>query len=465
MASQDPPQAEPGPELADSDARVALRRRFARTGTSTPNIRTTSRAKTPALAGAALLVLATSLLAGTDRGPSANRAFANDSHRGRAAGRDQLGPGRGADAVLATESLSPTGTGSRPAGSATPPGPSKIGPGLSTLDPSDPGPSKPGLSKSGWVGRASGGAPASHGRPDAAGLTHPASTPQALAGAHLYPAAAHVAPKVSVPKAPAGWQISAVHLGYRGQDRYYLVARPQRVTASRLPLLIVLPGRAMTPAHIEGSSGFLQWVGQAVVVYPDGYGESWNAGYCCGAAHRAGVNDIAFIEDVIASVLHSQPGTSARSVYLAGFSNGGRMALLMACADPGAFAGIAAVEAVPVSSCARTDPVPIIEIAQTGDPLLTIPADAPPKRIAGRTEITVDTLVGQWRDREGCSARPAVSSYAGGNLRVYSWTGCDRPGRVELAVYRGGAHRWPRGGPSEPSAQQLIWSFFDPARR
>lgn len=41
------------------------------------------------------------------------------------------------------------------------------------------------------------------------------------------------------------------------------------------------------------------------------------------------------------------------------------MALDMACAGPGAFAGVAAVEAVAVSSYLRTVPVPLMEIAYT----------------------------------------------------------------------------------------------------
>ena len=260
-----------------------------------------------------------------------------------------------------------------------------------------------------------------------------------------------------LPRFP-GWNLSKVDLATGGRQRYFLVARPTVVTEPNLPLLLVLPGRDMTPATIARASGFLKLVGQAVVVYPAGFANSWNAGYCCGVAHLAGVNDVAFLEAVIRTVLATQPGTSARAVYIAGFSNGGRMALDMACADPGAFAGVAAVEAVSVAPCLRTRPVPLLDVASTGDPLITVAADAPPKHIAGHAEITVAALVDRWRALDACG--PAATSTAYSIMTFSQWTACGGGGRVGLSVYRGGRHAWPHGAPGTPPAQRVIWDFF-----
>ena len=263
-----------------------------------------------------------------------------------------------------------------------------------------------------------------------------------------------------VPPAPAGWTITAQHLTSEGRTRAYLVARPTASSpaAPPLPILMVLHGRMLTPAGTERITGFLPLVGRAVVVYPAGYDESWDAGYCCGGARRAGIDDVAFLRSVIRRVVASQPGTSAHDVYLVGYSNGGRMAYRMACADPGAFAGVAAVEAVAVSSCARTIPAPLIEVVSRGDPLLTIDAGAPPKHIAGRSEETVAALMSQWRRLEGCP--PGATAAVAGDVTTTRWTGCRRGSRVVLAVYGGGSHAWPRGGGPTPSAQQLISTFF-----
>jgi polyhydroxybutyrate depolymerase len=226
-----------------------------------------------------------------------------------------------------------------------------------------------------------------------------------------------------------------------------------------MPVLVVLPGRTLTPAAIERITGFLALVGGAVVVYPAGYDQSWNAGYCCGGAHRAGVNDVAFLRSVVRAVVATQPGTSPHDVYLVGYSNGGRMAYRMACADPGAFAGVAAVEAVAVSPCAGREAVPLIEVASTGDPLLAVNADAPPRHIAGHAEETVAALLAHWRRLEGC--RGGAAHAVLGAVTTAEWRSCRGGGRIELARYRGGSHAWPQGSPGTPSAQALISAFFD----
>ena len=141
-------------------------------------------------------------------------------------------------------------------------------------------------------------------------------------------------------------------------------------------------------------------------------------------------------------------------MYLVGYSNGGRMAYRLACADPGAFSGVAAVEAVAVSSCSQVRPVPLIEVASTGDPLLTIPASGRPKHIAGHVETTVTALVRDWRQLEGCT--PASTTTAYPSLRTTQWSHCDGQGRVALAVYQGRqpplAGRRDRGPPRPASS-------------
>ncbi|HWG72539.1 MAG TPA: hypothetical protein VG184_00640 [Acidimicrobiales bacterium] len=270
-----------------------------------------------------------------------------------------------------------------------------------------------------------------------------------------------------VPLAPPGWTITSERLRWDGLDRYYLVARPvassQPVapggrSGATLPVLVVLHGRMMTPASAERVTGFLSEVGRAIVVYPAGYDESWNAGYCCGGASRAQMNDLGFIESVVHKVVNTEPGASPHGVYLVGYSNGGRMAYRLACSDPGAFAGVAAVEAVPVAPCDSTTPVPLIEVASTADPLLTVNAGAPPKYMAGRAEVTVQVLTEQWRHRDGCTA--AASASTRGALVATVWSHCAAGSRIELALYRGGSHAWPRGSAATPSAQEVIWSFF-----
>jgi polyhydroxybutyrate depolymerase len=281
------------------------------------------------------------------------------------------------------------------------------------------------------------------------------------AAAPVTPIAAAASPPAPGPALSGGWRAHTETISVGGSPRtYLLVRRPGTTAAAHLPVLVVLHGRGMTPAATEAMTGFRPVVGGAILVYPAGVGLSWNAGTCCGAAHQQGVDDVSFIGAVVKEVLHTQADASSRQVFVAGFSNGGRMAFRLACALPGVFAGIASTEAVPVHPCPDGRALPVLEMAAVGDPLLSI--DGPPRPRAGEpTEPTVTQVVADWRTIDGCS--PAASVVRSGRLTTTTWATCSGAGRVELALYQSGGHTWPVGGDGAPPAQQVIWRFFHPA--
>ena len=94
-----------------------------------------------------------------------------------------------------------------------------------------------------------------------------------------------------------------------------------------------------------GFSGFAEQAARrgAIVVLPEGYQFSWNAGVCCGAAVTKQIDDLGFLQRLL-SIIQHQFGDQTRPVYVVGFSNGGFMALRLACAGT-RLAGIAIVEA------------------------------------------------------------------------------------------------------------------------
>jgi polyhydroxybutyrate depolymerase len=198
-------------------------------------------------------------------------------------------------------------------------------------------------------------------------------------------------------------------------------------------------------------------VGPAISVFPSGYDQSWDAGSCCGAAYSAGVDDVSFLEAVVREVLRTQPDAAQR-VYLVGYSNGGRMAMRMACADPGAFAGVAAVEAVPAAPCEAMTPLPTLLVASSEDPLLTVATTGAPKQIQGWVEPTVGATVTELEHLDGCRGSGSVA--VTGTLTSTSWSTCAGSGRLEYDLYQGGSHRWPRGGGPTPAAEALIARFL-----
>ncbi|MCE3555681.1 hypothetical protein LWC33_30085 [Pseudonocardia sp. RS11V-5] len=135
-----------------------------------------------------------------------------------------------------------------------------------------------------------------------------------------------------------------------GPDRHLGTARTFRTVTpahafaeARLPLLIVLAGRGEGGWTALRTTGFLPLArsGRAVLAYPDGVGRSWNAGAgCCGLAGRQRPPDTAFVAAVAATSVRDLPIDPSR-IYLAGYSNGGKLAYSVLCADPARYAGVA----------------------------------------------------------------------------------------------------------------------------
>lgn len=255
-----------------------------------------------------------------------------------------------------------------------------------------------------------------------------------------------------------GWSVSTHDLIAGHLVRSYLMIRPPVHPGSSLSVVVVLHGRGMTPAAMERTSQVLPVLGQAIAVFPAGWASSWNAGGCCGVAHKEAIDDVAFLDDVVHQVLTTQPDAALHRVYLVGYSNGGRMAMRMVCAEPGMFAGLAVVEAVPVASCAGTVPLPTALIDSTGDPLLTIPTYGAPKTVQGYREPSVGATVNDWRELNGCTVRATTSTT--GSVISTLWSSCHGQGGVDYDLYQGGSHGWPTDGPTTPSAQSLIGRFL-----
>ena len=258
-----------------------------------------------------------------------------------------------------------------------------------------------------------------------------------------------------------GWTVTSHQLRFDGSVRDFLLARPAPSAAARLPVLVVLHGRRMAPADIARLSGFGRVVGHAILVYPAGLGGSWNAGACCGTAHALQANDVQFLSDVVGTVKATQPDASPGKAFLAGFSNGGRMAFQMACLRPDLFAAVAVVEAAPVAPCGSVTPVPMLVVASTGDPFLNLDGRRPRITIGSYVEPTVNQVLAAWRSRDGCAG--LGRSTVVGQLTATTWSACANGASVALDLYVGNRHQWPPGTATTPSAQSEIWRFFQRA--
>lgn len=272
-------------------------------------------------------------------------------------------------------------------------------------------------------------------------------------------------PKPSAPAAtpfvaplPSGWVRGLESITVDGMARSYLVIRPAKVSTTRLPVLMELAGNGATP-DVEAARGdFVGVTGPAILVYPAGYGLTWDAGNCCGPAMWDHVDDVGFLTAVVHQVLRTQPDVNPKEVYLSGYSNGGKMVFLMACAAPRLFTAFAAYGAVNATPCQNPAPVSLLEVVASADPELTMRRGGHSPAVNGYAGPSVLDQVDQFRRAAGCTAATSVRKQ--GTLTSTTWTRC-RPGTtVQLSVYLGGNHDWPQGNGATPSAEQVMWTYF-----
>ena len=240
-----------------------------------------------------------------------------------------------------------------------------------------------------------------------------------------------------------------------GLSRTYVTFVPDHPAAARIPALVVLHGLGVTPDQEADRDGLipLAFAGDAELVYPAGYQQSWDGGSCCGPAQTSDIDDVSFVATLLRQV-QSDPELSGD--YLIGYSNGGKVAFRVGCADPTLMTGLISVHAVPGTSCPPGAPVSLLQVASTKDPRVTYDSTTQAHVVGGFREATVVAQVAAWRGRDACDGAPVAATT--GQLTAETWH-CTAGTRVELATYAGGDHTWPTGGNGTPSAAEVIWAF------
>ena len=217
-----------------------------------------------------------------------------------------------------------------------------------------------------------------------------------------------------------------------------LVDVAPRVAAHRpLPLVVVLHGRWQTPWRAERMEGWDRYAarGQAVIAYGAGYGGSWNAGWCCGAAQRARLDDVAY---VVAAIRREERRhvVDRRRVFLVGFSNGGMLAYDVACTHADLLSGLAVVAgSLETATCRPARALNVIDVE--GDHDRVVPdAGSPYSPVAGAPIRPVADSLRPW-------LRLANTRFA-----------------VRLVRLAGIGHEWPTVRDGQWDATSQIWHFL-----
>jgi polyhydroxybutyrate depolymerase len=222
------------------------------------------------------------------------------------------------------------------------------------------------------------------------------------------------------------------------------------------PLVLNFHGLFGSPSQ---QADFSQFDGAAeahgmLVAYPEGIGQSFNGGVCCGEASSSGIDDVAFARAIVADVSAKMCVDPSR-VYATGMSNGGHMAHRLACEAADVFAAAASVTGVLslAGPCTPSRPISMVQFHGTADNIVGF---AP-----------VPAMMADWAARNGCSA-VSETTFEQGDMHCETWPGCDAGVEVSSCTIDGGGHCWPGNGDclfghssTELHASEAIATLFD----
>jgi polyhydroxybutyrate depolymerase len=249
-----------------------------------------------------------------------------------------------------------------------------------------------------------------------------------------------------------------------GGSRATVVDLPPTTGAEPVPLLVMLHGYGSTGADHESYFRFAASAAARGFAYahPDGTVDRdgqrfWNATDACCDFESTGVDDSAYLADLVAEVGRTRV-IDPKRVYFVGHSNGGFMSYRMACEHADVVAAIVSLAGATFAKrtdCAPSEPVAVLEIHGTADDVVQFRGGrlsdfgAPGDKSA---YPGVNATVASWEVYDGCDATVARSATtldidAGittgsrpAETTVDTWTDCAPGGHVELWTIRGGHH-------------------------
>lgn len=186
----------------------------------------------------------------------------------------------------------------------------------------------------------------------------------------------------------------------------------------------------------------------ALLVIPEGIGDSFNAGRCCGEAWQEKVNDVAFTSALIDEA-QSRYCVREDQIVVTGMSNGALMAHRVGCELAGRIRGIAPI-AGPLhieEACEPARPIRVLQMHGTADDQMPFQGGAgnPPVSVPGDlTFAAIPDSMERWRQALGCE-HTTETTYQKGDASCAVWQGCPAGAYLELCAIAGGGHTWPGG--------------------
>lgn len=259
-----------------------------------------------------------------------------------------------------------------------------------------------------------------------------------------------------------------------GRARSYLLHVPPALGTDPRPLVVELHGGGGNAAgmerltHLSAQTDPRGWL----IVAPDGVDRRWNDGR---PGVGSGVDDVAFIRALIDDVARRTPVDRSR-VFATGISNGAMMSGRLACelaAEIAAVAQVAGTIGVEAqSACAPAEPVSVLVIAGTADPLVPYDGGVVGEALglSRGAVVGAEQYVTDWLARDGLTNADRRVAQLRPDTTVMQAAHPAGP-RVAFYAVAGGGHTWPGGPQYLPrfligsttrtfDASQVIVDFF-----
>jgi polyhydroxybutyrate depolymerase len=273
---------------------------------------------------------------------------------------------------------------------------------------------------------------------------------------------------------------------YDGVERGVLVFVPHPLPPNGVPVVFMLHGGSSSPRKVMETTTNGQWNEIAfrekfIVVYPGGVHGAWNDCRHEAEDQSSNADDVGFFLYLL-EWLGARYPINFEQLYVAGYDNGGMMALRIAREVPGVVRGVFS-NGGPLAAESECFPpqqaVSVMFLAATADPLVPYIGGVP--GLAGEKSdrvLSATETVAIWLNWLGLHGDAAVSQIPdrvrqdGSTLTIYRYSGGDAS--FWFVKVQGGGHAWPGAEPYSLMEQQsnglrnqdiegaeLAWFFFD----
>ena len=260
---------------------------------------------------------------------------------------------------------------------------------------------------------------------------------------------------------------------FTGMERCWMIHIPTGYDeVQKHPLIVNLHGFGGNKNALYDYSHFdvIAEENDVIVVYPQGYENSWNAGWCCGDAKDEGLDDVGFITELIEHVSSNFSVDSSR-IYSSGHSNGCAMTHKLANEASEVFAAAGCMALYLLESPSPTyTPVSLIEVHGLLDQIIPYGASYPSSLYFDQSldgeEGAIQNIM-DWGEMNGCSGGTLPTIFEEYyDYSIMGYDDCDGDTEVQLVTLNFAAHApYPSNSyfidnPTNVNTVQIVWDFM-----